>query len=80
MYKSLIENWKSFSCEKMKFIAIFLVAFLAVNAERARFDDYRVYSITIENDDQFKIMKYIEEHSDAVKLIKIFSGSIFYLI
>lgn len=52
----------------MKFIAILLaVGFLAVNAERARFDNYRVYSITIENDDQFKIMKYIEEHSDAVK-------------
>lgn len=51
----------------MKFIVIFLVAFLAVNAEKSRFDNYRVYSITIENDEQFKIMKYIEEHSDSVK-------------
>lgn len=50
----------------MKFVALFLVLFLAVNAEKARFDNYRVYSLNIENDEQYKWMKYIEEHSDSV--------------
>lgn len=53
---------------KMKFVTIFLVLFIAsVCAEKARFDNYRLYGIQVENEEQYKMMKYIEENSDSVK-------------
>lgn len=49
----------------MKLLVVFLFVF-AANAEKARFDNYRVYKVKIENEDQYKIMKYLEENSDSV--------------
>lgn len=50
----------------MKFLVVFALFFLATNGEKARFDNYRVYSVIIENDKQLEAFKYLEEHSDSV--------------
>lgn len=50
----------------MKFVFILALLVLSVAAEQARFDNYRVYSVEIDNESQYEAMKYIEEHSDSV--------------
>lgn len=58
---------KSFT---MKLLVISLVAVLCVfvvePAEKARFDNYRVYEISIENEDQLDLMQQIENYPDGV--------------
>ncbi|XP_053692246.1 zinc carboxypeptidase A 1-like [Sabethes cyaneus] len=52
----------------MKFVCILLlvasVAFSA-KAEQARFDNYRVYELSIENEEQLNVLQYLEEHPDG---------------
>lgn len=50
----------------MKFLTLVVFLFLSASAEKARFDNYRVYSVKIENHQQLEAMKYLEEHSDSV--------------
>lgn len=54
----------------MKLLVISLVAVLCVfvvePAEKARFDNYRVYEISIENEDQLDLMQQIENYPDGV--------------
>jgi hypothetical protein len=47
------------------FLLLSLSAFL-VSAEKARFDNYRVYSIAVETREQLKVLREIEESSDSV--------------
>lgn len=56
------------------------IAFLALaSAEKVRYDDYRVYKVFVENNEQLKALQHLDEHSDSVKikfqynLIKLFS-------
>lgn len=52
---------------KMKTI-IFIVLFVCVVlslGEKARFDNYRVYSIEVETDEQLKVLKEIENQKDG---------------
>lgn len=54
----------------MKFLSfslcIVLFAVAAVSSEKARFDNYRVYEILIENDLQLELMQQIEKYPDGV--------------
>lgn len=47
---------------------IFSLFFLVVisHAEKARFDNYRVYDIQIENVDQLKALRQLADTSDSV--------------
>jgi carboxypeptidase A len=49
----------------MKLLICLAFLFLSAGAEKARFDNYRLYSVQIENQDQYEAMKYLEEHSDS---------------
>jgi hypothetical protein len=52
----------------MKFLisfAILIVAALA--AEKARFDNYRVYKVYVDNKEQYDALMYLEENSDSVR-------------
>lgn len=40
---------------------------LAVSAEKARFDNYRVYSIDVDTHDQLTVLREISETSDSVR-------------
>lgn len=51
----------------MKIVAVLAILFVSIHAEMARFDNYHVYSVKIENTEQYDAMKYLEEHSDSVK-------------
>lgn len=42
-------------------------AALAVSAEKARFDNYRVYSIDVDTHDQLTVLREISETSDSVR-------------
>lgn len=50
----------------MKFLVVLALFILATSAEKARFDNYRVHSVIIENEKQLEAFKYLEEHSDSV--------------
>jgi hypothetical protein len=53
--------------KSLKFALIALFWSL-VACEKARYDNYRVYEILIENDDQLELMKHIENYPDGVSL------------
>jgi len=49
-------------------ILLWAIAFVAlVAAEKTRFDNYRVYSINIENEVQLKALQELENSDDSVK-------------
>jgi hypothetical protein len=58
-------------CGKMKLLICLAFLFLSAGAEKARFDNYRLYSVQIENNKQYEAMKYLEEHSDSVNYFLI---------
>lgn len=52
----------------LRFTLCVLLCFVAAKAsEKARFDNYRVYEILIENDQQLELMQEIENHPDGVR-------------
>ena len=54
----------------LKLLIVLLGAlFAAVFAEKARFDNYRVYKISIENEKQLETLKAIENRSDGVSIL-----------
>ncbi|KAG5672021.1 hypothetical protein PVAND_002183 [Polypedilum vanderplanki] len=54
----------------MKFLALLALLFLSASAEKSRFDNYRVYSVTVENYQQLQAIQYLEEHSDAYNIFE----------
>lgn len=56
----------------MKLLIFSLFALLcvfSVKAEKARFDNYRVYEILVENEQQLELMQEIENFPDGVRII-----------
>lgn len=49
-------------------ILIFIVLSV-VAAEKARFDNYRVYSIEIKNGEQLQVIQQLENHPDGVSFL-----------
>lgn len=47
------------------FISI-LIFFNIIAADKARFDNYRVYSIEIKNEQQLKVLQQLENHQDGL--------------
>lgn len=48
-------------------LIILISLFLCGNGEKARYDNYRVYEIFIETEDQINLMNEIQRNSDGVK-------------
>lgn len=48
------------------FVACFVVAF----GEKARFDNYRVYSINVENDEQLTVLRELEAYPDGTLFLE----------
>lgn len=47
----------------------FSILFIGLNVvigEKARFDNYRVYSIDVNNDEQLEVLKELENHRDGL--------------
>lgn len=63
----------------LTFIALIICA-LSVSADKARFDNYRVYSISVKNELQLKVLKELYESSDSVSLRKDFVSFTFLLL
>lgn len=51
----------------MRFLIFTSLLIFSTVAENARFDNYQVYTVSIENEEQLKALKYLDEHSDAVR-------------
>lgn len=45
--------------------AIFVVCFVGAFGEKVRFDNYRVYSVNIENEEQLKVLRELEAYPDG---------------
>lgn len=46
-----------------------LISALSVLAEQARFDNYRYYTINVENELQLRALKELSDVSDSVRII-----------
>lgn len=46
-------------------VAIFIACFVVALGEKARFDNYRVYSINVENEAQLKVLHELEAYPDG---------------
>lgn len=55
---------------KLFALAIFSACAVAVFAEKARFDNYRVYSVDIANAEQLDILKQLEQHADGLRFLQ----------
>jgi hypothetical protein len=49
----------------MKLIIFALLCVVAL-AEKARYDNYRVYQVQVENEQQLELMNFIESNPDGV--------------
>lgn len=52
----------------MKLIIVLAAFILSASADPARYDNYRLYSVSVENNLQIKVLKELSETSDSVKL------------
>lgn len=52
------------------FLALVSVAALVVSAEHARFDNYRILSVKIANEEQRVLLEELAEEFDSVEIIK----------
>ena len=48
-------------------LVVVLSAALTVSCEKARFDNYRVYSVAVEAHDQLSVLRQLSETSDSVR-------------
>lgn len=55
---------------KVFVLSILIAGFLVACAEKARFDNYRVYSVHIENEEQLKVLQELELHPDGVSFFE----------
>lgn len=54
---------------KMKFLIFISFLIFSASAEMTRFDNYQVYTVSVENGEQLKALQYLDEHSDSVNLL-----------
>lgn len=50
----------------ISFAIIFIVLNVLAAGERARFDNYRVYSIEVETEEQLQVLQQLENHQDGL--------------
>ena len=55
-------------------VAIFIACFVVAFGEKARFDNYRVYSINVENEEQLKVVREISGYTDGILFLNTPSG------
>lgn len=46
-------------------LAIFVACFVGAFGERVRFDNYRVYSVNVQNEEQLKVLRELEAYPDG---------------
>lgn len=51
-------------------ITVFLVCATAAAAEKARYDNYRVYSVKVENEKQLEVLQELENNEHGVMFMK----------
>lgn len=47
-------------------MTILVASFIAAFGEKARFDNYRVYSVNIQNEKQLNVLRELEAHPDGI--------------
>lgn len=47
-------------------LSILLIGLSVVTGDKARFDNYRVYSVDVKNDEQLQVLKELENHQDGL--------------
>lgn len=55
---------------KLLILNIFCACFLLISAEKIRFDNYRVYSVKIENEKHLEVLKELENNSNGLMYIE----------
>lgn len=60
---------------KLLSVAIVFACFVAGFSEKARFDNYRVYSIDVENEQQLAVLKDFESGLDGISFLETPTGT-----
>lgn len=55
-------------------LAVFVACFALALGEKARFDNYRVYSVNVENEDQLKVFQQLEAYPDGTMFLESPTG------
>lgn len=50
-------------------LAIFFASFILTFGERARYDNYRIYSVEIRDGKQLKLLQDLESHQDGISFM-----------
>lgn len=51
----------------MKILIFSLIALISIaTADKARYDNYRVYRVDVDNHEQLSVLHYLADNSDAV--------------
>lgn len=72
----LLLDWDAMEFQ-LRIVVLAVLCGVTVWAEKARFDNYRVYSIRVENKEQLSALKKIENNPDGVKISAILNESKF---
>lgn len=59
---------------KLFVVAIVVACFVGAFGEKARFDNYRVYSVNVENEEQLKILNDLEAYPDGTMFLESPTG------
>lgn len=51
-------------------LATFFACFLLISGEPARYDNYRIYTANIENEQQLEILQALENHQDGILFLE----------
>lgn len=59
---------------KLFVVAVFIACFTAALGEKARYDNYRVYSVNVENEEQLKVLNELEAYPDGTRFLESPTG------
>lgn len=69
-----------FDCEQPLFnmksfvVAIFVTCFVVASGEKARYDNYRVYSLEVVNEEQLRVLRELEMYPDGTSFLESPTG------
>lgn len=52
-------------------VLLFVIYFVSISSEKARFDNYRVYRVWIENQKQFDILQELDGNQDGISFFDL---------
>lgn len=52
-------------------VLLFVIYFVSISCDKARFDNYRVYRVWIENQEQLELLQELESNQDGLSFFEL---------